>query len=108
MLAVLTLSCPADEFQVSLNSGSVITVTAANQSFVWTDVLGDGQMKHREIDFAQIRRLSLTWSPASRQVSEIRRYLTMLESEDYHDRELAERRIDSRKYWKSVHAADSS
>ncbi len=50
VLAVVTTSCPAGEFQVSLNSGTVITVTAANQSFVWTDVLGDGQMKQREID----------------------------------------------------------
>ena len=47
-------------------------------------------MKNRDIDFAEISRLSLTWSPASQQVSQMRHYLTQLPSEDYHERELAE------------------
>ena len=91
--ALLTSLCTpvsADEFQISLNSGSVITVSSSGQKIVWTDVLEDGRMTTRNVDLADVKRLSLTGSPASEQVAEIRRCLKLLSSDDYHEREYAE------------------
>ncbi len=88
----------AEKFQVSLNGGSVITVDVAGDSFAWTKVLSDGEMIKERVTFDNVQQLVLSDSPASEQVSEIRRFISMLGSPDYLERQLAEDRLSDPKF----------
>ena len=80
----------ADQFQVNLLSGSIITIDTTDQSINWTDVLNDGTMKQRTVQLSRIKELVLSNSPASKQVARIRTYLAQLASPDYLQRNDAE------------------
>jgi hypothetical protein len=81
------------EFQISLEGGSVITVHVDQETFRWTNVLENGEMIKEQIKFSQIEQLVLSDSPASEQVAEIRRLLSVLESPDYLERQMAEEKL---------------
>ena len=83
----------AEEFQVSLNGGSVITVDVSMPEFAWTKVLDDGEMVQERIKFSQVKSLVLSESPASEQVAEIGRMIAMLGSPDYLQRRMAEAKL---------------
>jgi len=83
----------SQSFQVNLKSGSILTVEVNEKSLAWTDVLPDGRLQKRNISLAEIKQLTLSDSPASKQVSEIRKYLVQLESPEYHLRETAEKAL---------------
>ena len=55
--------------------------------------MADGTMQQQRINLADIERLILSDSPASKQVAEIRRYLSMLQGPNFLDRELAEEKL---------------
>lgn len=86
-----------DEYQFSLRSGSVLTVETDGPAIEWTDVLPNGQMRKRDIELDQVQRLVLSNSPASKQVAEIRKFLNMLQSDNYLEREQAEAQLSDPK-----------
>ncbi len=87
----------ADELQLNLDGGSVITVEVASLTINWTDVMENGDMTTKEIPFADVKQLLLCKAPASKQVAQIRRYLSQLESDSYLEREEAEKQLSDPK-----------
>ena len=90
-------SVHADDFQISLDQGSVITVDVSNASILWTNVLENGDMSKTTIPFSQIKQLVLSKAPASKQVAEIRKLLNQLGNDDYIARESAEEALSDPK-----------
>ncbi|MFK7766568.1 MAG: hypothetical protein AB8B55_05055 [Mariniblastus sp.] len=88
-----TTQLHADDFQISLHRGSVVTVDVGDEIINWTTVLKSGEMSKKEIPFANIQRMILSDAPASQQVAEIRGLLNMLESPDYLQRITAEEEL---------------
>ena len=96
LLAVIIAWSPSlvgAEFQISLLGGSVITVKVDQASFRWTNVLANGEMTEEQVEFSEIEQLALSDSPASEQVAEVRRLLSLLESPDYLERQMAEEQL---------------
>ena len=85
----------ADEFQVSLVGGSVITVEIEKETIDWTRVLANGDMSREEVSLSDVKQLVLSSSPASEQVADIRRLLNSLESQDYLERQSAEVKLSN-------------
>ncbi len=83
----------ADEFQVSLTGGSVITVDIDNETLPWTRVLSNGDLSVEQFNLRDIEQLVLSVSPASEPVSDIRRLLSALDSDDYLQRQSAEQQL---------------
>ena len=96
-IGLLVLSVPtftvAEDFQLSLNGGSVITVDVSGLTIDWTDVSENGDMEKRSVPFSDVKQLLLSKAPASKQVAEIRRYLNLLANDDYLKRESAEEKL---------------
>lgn len=87
----------ADEFQLSLSGGSVITVEVDQQTINWTSVMENGDMTQKPIPFSEVKQLLLSKAPASKQVAQIRRYISLLGSKDYLEREHAEEQLSDPK-----------
>lgn len=90
---VLATGAFAEEFQISLKSGSVITVDTTHDEFTWTKVRTNGEMIKEKIDYDQVQQLVFSESPASEQVGKIRRLVGQLASPDYLERERAEQSL---------------
>ena len=86
-------TCCANEFQLSLNNGSVITVEVDQQTIDWTSVMENGDMTKKSIPFSDVKQLLLSKAPASKQVARIQRFLSMLDGKDFLDREKAEEQL---------------
>ena len=80
----------AEELQLGLQNGSIVTADVRNGSFAWTDVSENGEMSKRQIEFSTLRHLILSSATASDQVAEIRRLLNDLRGSDYLRRQAAE------------------
>ncbi len=95
LASALAIANPAraNDFQVSLHRGSVITAELGDQEINWTTVLNNGEMSKRKIKFSDIQKLVLSDAPASQQVAEIRGLITKLESSDYLQRNAAEEKL---------------
>ena len=88
-----TTCAVAENFQLSLDGGSVITVDVADITIDWTDVTENGDMTKRSVPFSDVKQLLLSKAPASKQVAEVRRYLSLLGSDEYLERENAEEKL---------------
>jgi len=73
----------------------VITVDVADITIDWTDVTENGDMAKRSIPFSDVKQLLLSKAPASKQVAEAQRYLSLLGSDDYLERESAEEKLSA-------------
>ena len=67
--SLLATSSHAQEFQLSLDGGSVITVEVNDQTISWTSVMENGDMTQRAIPFSEVKKLLLAKAPASKQVA---------------------------------------
>lgn len=95
LASALAIANPAraNDFQISLDRGSVITAELGDQEISWTTVLNNGEMSKRQIKFSDIQKLVLSDAPASQQVAEVRGLITKLESSDYLQRNAAEEKL---------------
>ena len=93
LIQSLLTTSRADEFQLSLSGGSVITVDVEKQMINWISVKENGDMSKKNIPMSDVKQLLLSRAPASKQVAQIRRYLSMLGGESYVDREKAEDKL---------------
>ncbi|MEM9941663.1 MAG: hypothetical protein AAF939_08740 [Planctomycetota bacterium] len=95
LIAILLLAATgtADELQLSLKSGSLLTVDVENQSLDWTNVMENGDMSSRQIPLKQLSKLYFSESPASLQVAKARKLIQLLGSENYSEREDAEKKL---------------
>lgn len=80
----------AEEYEITLNSGSVFTIELDDQTINWTDVTAEGQLKEQPLKLSEVKTLVLSRAPASNQIAKLRRLILMLDSEDYQAREQAE------------------
>ena len=87
----------ADEFQLSILGGSVITVEVGQQTINWISVMENGDMTKKSIPFSEVKQLLLSEAPASKQIAQIRRYVSMLGSKVYLEREQAEEQLSDPK-----------
>lgn len=88
----------ASEFELTLESGSVIRTEVPTESLNWTEVLDNGDLRSEKIPLAQIDRLVLSEMPASQKVSEVRKTLEQLNSDDFWQREEAQQRLSDRDF----------
>ncbi len=96
---VLFQACPeqntlkAEEFKISLQSGTVITVDVKTPTLKWTRVSDSGESSEETIEIARLNRMILSESPVGKKVETIRQLITNLASDSYQKRELAEERL---------------
>ena len=90
---VFAATSVADEFQLSLDGGSVITVEVGQKTINWISVTENGEMTEKSIPFSDVKQLLLSKAPASKQVAMIKRFMSMLDSNSYLEREHAEEQL---------------
>lgn len=83
----------AEEFQISLQSGTVITVDVKTPTLKWTRVSDSGESSEETIEIARLNRMILSESPVGKKVETIRQLITNLAGDSYQKRELAEERL---------------
>ena len=83
----------AEEFQISLQSGTVITVDVKTPTLKWTRVSDSGESSEETIEIVRLNRMILSESPVGKKVETIRQLITNLAGDSYQKRELAEERL---------------
>ena len=83
----------AQEFKISLQTGTVITVDVKTPTLKWTRVSDSGESSDETIEIANLNRIILSESPVGRKVETIRQLITNLADDSFHKREAAEEKL---------------
>lgn len=83
----------AEEFKISLQSGSLITVDVTTPTLKWTRVSNSGESSAETIQIANLERVILSESPVGVRVEIIRQLIADLADNSYQKRKTAEDRL---------------
>ena len=83
----------AEEFKISLQSGTVITVDVKTPALKWTRVSDSGESREETLKIADLNRIILSDSPVGKKVEIIRQLITDLADRSFQKREAAEEQL---------------
>jgi len=83
----------AEEFKISLQSGTVITVDVKTPTLKWTRVSDSGESREETLKIAELNRIMLSDSPVGQKVDIIRQLITDLADPSFRKREAAEDKL---------------
>lgn len=83
----------AEEFKISLQTGTVITVDVKTPTIKWTRVSDSGESSEETIAIADLKRVILSESPVGKKVETIRQLIANLADDSYQKRENAEEKL---------------
>lgn len=79
--------------RIDFRDGTTLEVTVLDQPLTWKNISRDGMVTEQKIPAADIERILLVPEPSTARVARIRKLLTLLGSEDYHQRDLAQKKL---------------
>ena len=83
-------SASAETFKLEFRDGTIITANLLDSEIPWTSVSAQGEMSEGVMKLTEIESLTLTETPASRELVRVLQLVRLLESDDFWKREDAE------------------
>lgn len=72
--------------RVDFRDGSTLEASFPDTNLVWRNIAKDGTVGEKKVRIRDVKKISLVQEPSTSRVSKIRKLLSQLGSEDYHDR----------------------